>query len=279
MTQFEVRELRKEVQSLTTAVQEIRTELPKESAKATAEHIMENFVVDGVVPMTREVVLGMMRAMETNIGHKLDQMVEKIQTAQPTQRGAQNSQQFGLPGGEVKDDGWRYWMWAENEKRGTGMHPVPKGWCLPHITSSALFNLWVTGNHSELIKPYRFIKPCDIVSLIEEEKKAATDRKVKRNYLSKANTVMATILDRMGYSAKEAEAKPVSVREQDFNKAYYAILRDKHPHYNDAQFQKRRFGDLCFVSVHGILKPGKKRKKRDAETDSQSSEPAQNEDI
>jgi hypothetical protein len=73
---------------------------------------------------------------------------------------------------------------------------------------------------------------------------------------------MTAILEQMGMSAKEAKELPATEREEKFRKAFFDMMSALHPGMDADAMDRKRFGDLTFITVYDLRHPGAKKRQR-----------------
>jgi predicted DNA-binding protein len=115
--------------------QHINEVLPHKVASTVTEQIQENFVVEGVAPVSMRLIDQHLSAMEDRLIARANQP----NTTLPTTATESGPEQV-----------WRTWDWND----GLIAHFVPKGWEFPaRLTVKMLWDLWWFGDRSTGIRP------------------------------------------------------------------------------------------------------------------------------
>ena len=142
---------------------------------------------------------------------------------------------------------------------------VPRGWCLPMGNVSMLFHLWVNGNASMRLAPYRFLKgwdlqateeSCNLPLVLSPERRAkalATRTQTWRTYLSQATDVMVVIAQHANTTFTALAALQASERERMYIDAFTSMCKALHPDLSDASLDARRMHEASYLTVYSAL--------------------------
>ena len=192
--------------------------------------MLDNFQVDGAIPITQQQVSEMMANMQSVL-------MTAIQNQTGTSSSAsvlRTAQEFRGPGGLVIE-GYRMWMW------GGAMHMVPQNFVVPLCNSKTIFDLWFLGKPVDNMSPYKHLNPHDV--------------NVKmRQRLSKCKYVMKQIISEIGMTTLELSELSVQERDAKFDTSYIAICTKLNPDATILQFDARRKGDMSYMTLYDSLK-------------------------
>ena len=182
------------------------------TAKKVKEMMLEEFTVNGAVPISRSDVEAMFAELTSSVKSMVTDLTSTI-----TQSSGHTTQVTIEPtvrrysGGDLLNNGYRMWTW-------NGMfHVVPYHFKLPtSVTLHSMFSLWLLGNPAEQIGPYRNIRPADLLVVGEEDGIKKT--KNMRSNLSKCKYVMEKFIDVSGKTTEELMKKDLPASE--FNRAF-----------------------------------------------------------
>ena len=159
---------------------------------------------------------------------------------------------------------------------------VPEGWCLPKGNVCNLFNLWIQGDLSTKIKPYRFLRTFDIVATEETDGKALPEglddaerkkklddiSRAKQSYLSMAVAIFVVIEKECAMTMRELANLSAEAREAKFIDGFCKMCRLIHPDLSQEELDAKRMHDLAHTSICKLLqkrgmlrKPVGKRKR------------------
>ena len=120
--------------------------LPTTIASEVCSTLRQNFVVDGVAPITIRDIDGRLSSHQSSIRSMIMELID-------ANRNASIAASVTVPL-EHSSTWWKTWNWHD----GLLMHFVPKDWSFPTgITVKNLWDLWYHGNRSDGIRPYRLI--------------------------------------------------------------------------------------------------------------------------
>jgi hypothetical protein len=117
------------------------SELPTAVATKVTDDLRQQFVIDGVMPLS-------IRDIDSRMGTLRDELVEEI-------RQARQATTKDVPQHMASNDSnWRTWNWND----GRIYHNTPPGWSFPaHTTVKRLWDLWFFCDGDTGIRPYRLI--------------------------------------------------------------------------------------------------------------------------
>ena len=228
-----------------------------------AERILENFNIDGVVPMSRTDMEQMLAAVK---GSLQETMQTLITNHLPRHAAAENpvnipNQLRRYHGGQVQNDQFRWWMW------GGAFHKVPANFQLPLCDCRAFFDLWIKGNHMENISPYHKIDGSDLRCTNHDNDEAnSKETRRWRNVLTKAKKVMSVlveiilILNRNNphpnpeiHDIKSLYQLSYSDLDEVFKLAHEDLMSRLYPQFTAEQRNSRLINDMSYVTVYDRL--------------------------
>ena len=255
---FEMRELRLQYSHLETEMhkgfEEMRRQMAEEIPECLTRCLLERFQVNGAQPLLESRVQVM---IETSI----TALKEALLTEMRTMRGGQGtpdvetpseSPASSYPPGELVD-GYLQWHW------GGRIHMVPEGWCLPPgSNTSTMFNLFVMGNKSMQLRPYRFLRGFDLVAteknagkqiplvVSPSERRRLLDKQTQtlRSYLSQVNAIMIVIEQCAGMKMKELSNLSPERRDAKFVEAFYKMCKRMFPDLSDEELDGKRLSGV-----------------------------------
>ncbi len=207
----------------------LREELPKR----LKDDLLQNFAINGAVPVT-------MDAMREMIDSRFSQMEALLRSGTGTQAAPVPA---GAPGqATVPAQTFSTWTW------GGRIHMVPEGFAMPECSVKTLWDLWHFGHCERRIQPYKHLKGFDLLT------------RAGRSELSKARAVVTSIYIvaiekglRVGASSHARLSECVSsgsVSDSDtlFNAAFTALVGLLYPNRSTD-----RVGEIRFNTVYNKL--------------------------
>lgn len=199
--------------------------------------ILEHFVVQGAVQITRDDVERMVVDMR-------DQILDAIR-AQGDQRrdppaggaGGAGGGGDGGGGGTVQEDGFKVWVWKGR------FHPVPETWRMPKLTVKQLWDLYWDGQPFQQIAPYRRLKPFDMPTAS------------CKGLLSKGRAVVKCLLVDDNGAVEENTIMGMTTNERDafFEKTFVVVCQGAFPELAGEEFDRRQFGERKFSTLYDKL--------------------------
>ncbi len=234
----------------------LRVSLPEN----IANHILQNFQVNGAVPLTETRVQAMFDSWQQsfsnqilnllqngqNDGHQQQQGGNRVNGDTTHQTTAMNYEE-----NDSEDDVYErshpfeLWTW------GGRFHPVPQGFEFPSLNAATMWPLWHFGNLSKSIRPYKRIVKSDIV--VEKQK----------TILAKTRVVMASIHARGklpdGSSAANVRINslPMSAAQIVFRTGYMNLMEEISLALGAERvspYTQRRVGELKCTTIYKDIK-------------------------
>jgi hypothetical protein len=216
--------LKQEISYLKVAIMQRLDELPDR----LKEQMLENFAINGAIPITRDQVSELLSGLQANL---IQQMERHAATWQARAASVVDPAPISGTNAQVL---YSTWCW------GGGIHLVPEGWRFPRCATNLLWDLWWSGNPAEKICPYRMIKPCDL---------CAADGVL----LSKAKKVMNALLDYAGKTRIQVAQMCLHDRDELFASSFVGLFAAATNHMVLEEFDKRRVGSLSYVTLYDYL--------------------------
>ena len=195
------------------------------------ESLLRNFQINGVLPISREDVQGMillstetvLAAIQSSISANNDAIRAMSTTSTTAETNLNNDRNFEL------------FHW------GGQFHHVPQGFEFPKVTAFQLWNLWFSGNRIERIPPYHNIRPYDLMD------------KKNKHLLSRGKMVMNKIISKTGLTVDQIIALDSTRRNQVFETAFVALYELMFPEEDMAQLDKRRVLNMSYTTMYDHL--------------------------
>ena len=218
-----------EVISLRQEILSLKDTIP-ESVK---NKILENFNVQGVVPLTRNDVDTMLVEMKDAILAAIRQGGGQREQARVEAGGAGG----GGDGGTVQADGFLAWVWKGR------FHPVPETFRMPKVPVKKIWDLYWDGQPFQHIAPYRRLKPFDMPT------------EVCKNLLSKARAVVKCLLVDEDGAVEENTVMGMTTNERDafFEKTFVIVCQGAFPELAGLEFDRRQFGERQYSTLYNKL--------------------------
>lgn len=257
----EVDAIRKHMDDRDKHMEEMMEKRLSEMPGKLADMLTERFEINGVISCTRHDVETIAQAKNNEMLEKFKEMLDArvgpaVSAPSPPTPAPCN---LADRNGGIGLDGYVYYVWDGRN------HPVPKGWAMPILNCSNMFDKWIVGNQREKIRPYRDLVPQNLQSTLDDEGARKLQTNAWRTYLSKTRFVMSRILQGMSVTAEQARRMPTTERDSAFRTSFFGLMKTLYPDMRDGRFNAKRFGDLSITRVYDRLKPGravpKKRKK------------------
>jgi hypothetical protein len=195
--------------------------------------MLENFQINGTVPITHAQVVTMMTDLQATI---LQALQSTRNTSLDTSLTNNNLERRALVGDGVIE-GYNTWSW------GGRIHFVPQDFRFPRKCNvRTLWDLWWRGKRFDNIAPYRRLNTYD---LFEDSDK---------QFLSKAKTVMGFLGSFTRVTLATLRDGTDAERDGIFSNAYQQVFFALKPGRTLADFDRSRFGDLNYTSVYDMVK-------------------------
>jgi hypothetical protein len=192
-------------------------ELP-EKLKST---MLDNFQVNGAVPITFNQVQGMLNDLKNTLTTALSTAVANQHNSNASNHLTNNS-----------DLQCTLWTWKGR------LHPVPEGFRFPKCTTKAVWDLWWDGLPVERIKPLRHLKSFDL-------------SRADGNNMSKARKVLKALTGEL--TDEDVSALSISDRDNLFQDRYLQLFRKMYPDQSEDHHDRRRIGDLTYMTVYDLM--------------------------
>lgn len=200
-----------------------------------SQHILNNFQVNGAVPITFGQVEGLFDRFK-------DQLLSQIASLSVSSKGAESSEgESPAPNASsnAKKFAWKLWKSGE-------WHPVPEGFVFPSLTASALWNLWFLGNEAEDIGPYMKIRKRDLGSG-GQQTQLSRARKVIHGIMDGAKAVGAVEPSFDEHDLTSAD--PTEVRRV-FEAGFAGMVSLMEATLPNRRGKSRRWGELQYSSLY-----------------------------
>ena len=196
--------------------------------------MLENFQVNGVLPISHSQVVSMISNLEQTILNAMQQQGQLfIQQQQQLSAQASNAHEAA--------EGCRTWSWKGR------FHPVPQDFKFPSDNMSNIWNLWWNGRPVERIAPYRKLHTFDI------------DDKIMCNRFIKARKVMDFIIEHSGKTVIEIANSSVAERVRYLQDAYLNIFDKWYSNESICQLDRRSVSSMSFLSFYELINGNGKR--------------------
>ena len=224
----------KEVSNLNQTVQDMSSALLREIRSLPAgvgNEILENFQVEGVVPLTASRLTTLLAGMEERI------MSSTLAAIESRSEGPSTAQI-----GNVQPNDWTptayYW--------GGQYHVVPETFILKSCDVRTLWDLWWGGDYSSNIAPYSRIRSQSLRTILQ------------RNRISKARRVIEALLtcNHEDFPVPTLRT-PVAERDEMFNTLYCRLMislgRDIAGTVSSPDGLSRRTGEMTYLRLYDII--------------------------
>ena len=208
-----------------------RLETLPEQLKAV---MLENFQINGVLPITHSQVVSMISNLENTILNAMQQQ-NQVLIQQQQQSSAQSNDNNNT------HDGFRMWSWKGR------FHPVPQDFKFPSDNMSNIWNLWWDGKPNERIAPYRKLMPYDI------------DNKNMSNRFIKARRVMEFIISHSGKTSLDIASSSSAEKIRYLQDAYLHIFDEWYGDQSEALLDRRTVSSMSYISFYELIKGSGKR--------------------
>lgn len=179
--------------------------------------ILENFQVNGTVPITQSQIADMFSTFQQNVLNMI-----------------QNNNASQQPITPVVDTTFSTFCW------GGRFHPVPADFTMPKCNLKLMWDLWWSGNQSKQYAPYRTLKGIDM-----------NNRSNKVN-LSKVRKLMQALTSNY-VDPVEISSMTVQNRDALFERLFLELFNRLFPDQTNAAFDARRFGDQSYLTIYNYL--------------------------
>ncbi|KAE8893983.1 hypothetical protein PF003_g21836 [Phytophthora fragariae] len=206
----QVNELREEVANLHREIDELKTDmaakLSNEVAVKVVSELRQQFVVNGVAPVT-------LRDIDMRIADLRTNMVAEFRSALNAAQ-LPNATAVANISGEQQPV-WRSWSWGD----GQICHAVPKDWEFPARASvKAIWNLWFFGDKDAGIRPYR---------LLSKQHDIKPEHRMRHSRVSVVMSYMEQLVQEAGAlpaSVTKISALQVPTGDKVFDTAFTTML-------------------------------------------------------
>jgi len=199
--------------------------------------MLENFQINGVLPITHGQVVSMISNLEQTILNAVQQQSQILAQQQQQQLTAQTFNNIDA------NSGYRTWTWNGR------FHPVPQDFNFPSDNLSNIWNLWWDGRPAERIAPYRKLQPYDL------------EKKSMRTRFIKARKVMEFITKNSGKSANEIPSSTAAEKVIFLQDAYARIFQEWYGDLSTIQLDRRTLASMSFMSFYDLIKGNGRKKK------------------
>jgi hypothetical protein len=199
--------------------------------------LLENFSINGAMPITYTQVQDMMSAIEQRSQVREQRMLDAIQSHYGMQVNNQSDAQTNNAPNVIVHT----WSW------GGRFHPVPEDFRFPKTDCRKLWDLWWDGNTLKGYGPYRELRSFDLP--------IAADQQI----LSRAKLVMCKLIENSGQD-RQRDIKSLPIRERDdcFESAFMSVHRMIFPDAVMTLIDKRRIGDVSFITLYDLIRKASK---------------------
>jgi len=199
--------------------------------------MVENFQINGVLPITHGQVVTMISNLEQTILNAMQQQSQMIVQQQHQQLTVQ------VANSSEANSGYRTWSWNGR------FHPVPQDFNFPSDNLTNIWNLWWDGRPIERIAPYRKLQPYDL------------DKKSMRTRFIKARQVMEFITKNSEKSAHEISSATAAEKVSFLQGAYSQIFHEWYGDLSTIQLDRRTLASMSFMSFYDLIKGNGRKKK------------------
>ena len=196
--------------------------------------MLENFQINGVLPITHSQVVSMISNLESTILNAMQQQNQVL---------IQRQQQSSAQSNDNNDthDGFRMCLWKGR------FHPVPQDFKFPSDHMSNIWNLWWDGKPNERIAPHRKLQTYDF------------DNKIMHNRFIKARRVMKFIIAHSGKSAMDIASSSSAEKVRVLQDAYLNIFDEWYGDQSDALLDRRSVSSMSYISFYELINSCGKR--------------------
>lgn len=182
--------------------------------------LLNNFAINGAYPLTEDKLTEVLIAFE-------NRLKTAVQAEISTHSNNSNC--------TIGDNEFDSYTW------GGHIHPVPANFRLPVNNVKTMWDLWLSGDKSKKIAPYRFITGKDLV-------------RSDHGSLSKLRFLMNELVGRDPTLIKNlADLKP-SDRDKEFEVKYLSICSKLYPTKSKEELDAMRIGERSYITIYELLK-------------------------
>lgn len=192
------------------------------------ETLLENFNIEGALPITRDQIEGMIVNMS-------DAIVIRLQGALGLP--PNNNDNNNIPGEEIIIDFMTY-NW------GGHLQMVPEGWRLPEsLPINRMWDLWWYGNRADRIQPYRRLKGFNLSVRVD---------KVNLSRLKKVIETIVNIAREMNLLQIDQRCESLTLQESAdiLRVAYHALCMRLYNSNTDVELEQYRIHDKTYNTIY-----------------------------
>lgn len=191
--------------------------------------LLENFQINGAVPITHSDVKSMIDDLKKSLLEAFGENNSRRILNEPDNQANINPENSSVS--------YRSFTWAER------IHPVPDDFRFPKCNCRTLWDLWWRGKPVDNIAPFKVIKSFDISN--KSDKVLFSKAKFVIEALSKFNSAFS-IQNLHTYTSNQLDVF--------FETSYVGIFRRLSPDQFLETLDRRRIGDMSYVTFYDLLK-------------------------
>jgi len=196
--------------------------------------LLDNFSINGAIPITYTQVQDMMSTIEQRSHDREQRLLDTIM------RNNSNNSAYSTVthsnSNNANSNNAHTWAW------GGRFHSVPEDFHFPKTDCRKLWDLWWDGNPVKEYGPYRNLCPYDL--------SCAANHQI----LSRARYVMNKLIESSGLEKRGIIQLPISSRDDCFENSFISLYRSINPDLEITSIDKRRIGDLSFITLYDQIK-------------------------
>lgn len=246
---MEVKDLREEMredikthkEDIIDVVKDVARELPV-ALKST---MLENFQVEGAVPITRDEVSVMFSSFADRVtGQVVGRVDERLllRLGVPVENNHQNINPE-MAENNVSPEGFRSFVW------GGRIHMVPENFVLAPCPVYTVWMLWYKGNPHNRIQPYKNLQAFDLVKRVD---------KVNLTRIRKVMAALESIMfnpdfNILGNTRRIADLIPSEANDA-FNRAFVILCKSLYHTESEEALVSLRINDKSFNTIYEQLR-------------------------
>ena len=206
--------------------------------------LLENFQVNGVIPITHTQIVALMGSMQETIIETISQQL--LATNINNNNNNSSSNHNNISSNNNDNISWwqnnfnnKYKTWEWNNK----VHPVPQSFEFPKCNTLTIWTLWWIGDEQRQIAPYRMIQTNNLF------------KKSDYQLLSRATFVIGELVNASKISSNILQKKSARELYTIFENSFVELYKILYPmDTNLIYLDKRRKGDKSYTTLYDNLK-------------------------
>ena len=237
-----------ELAKLKTAVAAMQDTVPDNVCR----RLNEEFRIEGVQALRTRDLEALLKESEARIMAACRRAAP--QAPDPAQAPPPQGQRYA--GGRLQPDGYRVWAWPDGSLR-----MVPQGFVMPSCNVAHLFNIWVMGNHTEQIQPYRHLKSADFVFVTSDPGVRKKQSKNMQIDFTKATKTIEALLGNCSTPLADLRSLAADARNELFLKAFDVWAGRFNPREPRRRNAARRLAEMNWKTFYFSMTKWKKEQR------------------